>query len=222
MVDLGRSFYAPQSFADDRGRRIMFGWLREGRGGEAQRAAGWSGVMSLPRVLSLEPDGTLGMAPAPELRALRGKHHHWSDVAITPASSSPLAEVQGAYLEIMAEWDRCDASDFGLRVRCSPDNAEETLIVFSPAERQLRIDRGRSSLSPDADDAPRGGAVELGESERLRLNVFLDGSVVEVFANGRACLTERIYPTRPDSLGLGLFARGDTARLAALDIWEMG
>jgi beta-fructofuranosidase len=107
-------------------------------------------------------------------------------------------------------------------VRCAPDAAEETLIVFSPAERQLRIDRSHSSLSPDADDAPRGGVVDLGEGERLKLNVFLDGSVVEVFANGRACLTERIYPTRPDSLGLGLFASDGTARVVALDIWEMG
>src|SRR5919205_324723 len=222
MVDLGRSFYAPQSFTDERGRRIMFGWLREGRGGEAQRVAGWSGVMSLPRVLSLGPDGTLGMEPAPELRVLRGKEYHWSEVDVTPGSSSPLEEVHGAHLEIVAEWDVCDASDFGLRVRCAPDAAEETLIVFSPAERQLRIDRTHSSLSPDADDAPRGGMVDLGESERLKLNVFLDGSVVEVFANGRSCLTERIYPTRPDSLGLGLFARGGKARVAALGIWEMG
>src|SRR5919202_458620 len=222
MVDLGRSFYAPQSFADDRGRRIMFGWLREGRGGEAQRAAGWSGVMSLPRVLSLRPDGTLGMEPAPELRVLRGKHHHWSAIDVTPDSSPPLEEVHGAHREFVAELDVCVASVFGLRVRCAPDGAEETLIVFSPAERQLRIDRTHSSLSPDADDAPRGGMVDLGESERLKLNVFLDGSVVEVFANGRSCLTERIYPTRSDSLGLGLLARGGRARLSALDIWEMG
>jgi Glycosyl hydrolases family 32 C terminal len=46
--------------------------------------------------------------------------------------------------------------------------------------------------------------------------------VVEVFANERLALTERIYPTRPDSLGLGLFAEGGAARLLSLDVWTMG
>jgi len=44
---------------------------------------------------------------------------------------------------------------------------------------------------------------------------------VEVFANGRLCLTRRIYPTRPDSLGVALFAEGGPARLRALQAWEM-
>src|SRR5689334_13219539 len=56
---LGRSnryFYAPQSFADAQGRRVIFGWAQEGRSAEAQLACGWSGVMSLPRILnSLAP-----------------------------------------------------------------------------------------------------------------------------------------------------------------------
>ncbi len=45
--------------------------------------------------------------------------------------------------------------------------------------------------------------------------------MIEVFANGRACLTGRVYPTRADSLGLGLVARGGSARLFSLSIWEM-
>ena len=46
-------------------------------------------------------------------------------------------------------------------------------------------------------------------------------SVIEVFANGRACITARVYPSRPDSLGVQLFARGGTARPRSLDVWEM-
>ncbi len=49
--------------------------------------------------------------------------------------------------------------------------------------------------------------LPLAPGDRLQLRVFVDHSVLEVFANGRACLTTRIYPTRPDSLGIGLEAR---------------
>jgi sucrose-6-phosphate hydrolase SacC (GH32 family) len=36
--------------------------------------------------------------------------------------------------------------------------------------------------------------------------------------NGRVCLTSRIYPSRRDSLGLALFARGGIANLTSLDV----
>jgi beta-fructofuranosidase len=55
----------------------------------------------------------------------------------------------------------------------------------------------------------------------LKPQIFMDASVIEVFANGRACLTERAYPTRKDSLGIGLFARGGKAQLRSMEVWPM-
>lgn len=219
LVDLGSSFYAPQSMVDARGRRIMFGWLREGRSLEAQRAAGWSGVMSLPRIVSITPNGDLAMQPAPELERLRRGHQRRSDVAVSPASTRLLDGISGAHLEIVAEWRPGDASVVGLKVRCSPDGAEATVIGYNVQEQRLFIDRRRSSLSPEATADVQGGYLAVGE--RLTLHVFLDGSVVEVFANGQACLAERIYPTRPDSLGIELFADGGTATVERLDVWDV-
>ena len=46
--------YAPLTFEDDHNRRIMVGWLREGRPDFEQRLAGWSGAQSIPRQLSLD------------------------------------------------------------------------------------------------------------------------------------------------------------------------
>ncbi len=59
------------------------------------------------------------------------------------------------------------------------------------------------------------------EGESLKLHIFLDRSVMEVFANSRLCLTQRIYPTRGDSLGVSIFARGGEAFLDRLDAWIM-
>ena len=63
--------------------------------------------------------------------------------------------------------------------------------------------------------------MNLKPGELLRLTVFLDASVVEVFANGRACLTGRIYPSRNDSVGVNIFAKDGRARLQRLDAFEM-
>ncbi len=220
--DLGADYYAPATLRDERGRRLIWGWSWEGRGRDAQRAAGWAGVMSLPRVLTLAPDGGLGVAPAPEIEALRGQHYRRTDIALTSASADLLPEVRGECLEIAVEFDLGwgDATDLGLLVRCSPGREEYTRIAYERATGRLLVDRERASLDRSAHGGVHGGALALAPGEPLRLQVFLDRSIVEVYANGRACLTERIYPSRPDSLGIDLFARGGVI-VTTLDVWEL-
>jgi beta-fructofuranosidase len=85
----------------------------------------------------------------------------------------------------------------------------------------LVLDVTRSSVSQ---------AVKNRESQRciirhsygkpIELRVFVDRSVVEVFAEGHY-LGKRIYPARPDSLGVQLFSLGGNATLHSLEAWEM-
>ena len=217
----GNTFYAPQSLLDDQGRRIMFGWIKEDRSAEEQLAAGWAGLASLPRILSLLPDGSLGAEPAPELASLRGP----SDAAASTREARAVSiQVKGDALEIAAEFapvaqDETEA--FGLAVRCSPNGAEQTLILYDPHAGRLLVERSRSSLNPDVAHGTLQGPLDLAGGESLRLHVFLDRSVLEVFANGRFCLTARIYPAQPDSLGVGLVDGGGRSELQHLAIWEM-
>jgi beta-fructofuranosidase len=220
-LDFGASFYAPQTMRDAQGRRLMWGWLREGRDVEAQRAAGWSGVMSLPRILSMRSDGMLGVEPAPELAMLRGKHTRWVDIDLAPTSSDVLGDVRGDTLEISAEFDPGDATEFGIKVRCSPDGAEQTQISYDRIGQRLSVDPRRSSLGDVLHREVQAGPLKLASGEPLKLHIFLDRSVIEIFANGRACLTSRIYPSRADSLGIDLFARSGNVKLRAMDIWEL-
>lgn len=73
VIDYGGHYYAPQSMCDETGRRLIWGWLWEGRSEQARREAGWAGVMSLPRVLTPGADGLLNQAVPHELKALRGE-----------------------------------------------------------------------------------------------------------------------------------------------------
>jgi beta-fructofuranosidase len=57
--------------------------------------------------------------------------------------------------------------------------------------------------------------------EPLSLRVFLDGSVVEVFANRRHCLTSRVYPIWEDSTGLSVRAEGGRATVRSLSVWQL-
>ncbi len=72
VLDHGSSYYAPKSFLAPDGRRILWGWIRETRPEAQYAAAGWAGVMSLPRVFTVNQYGELEMNPAIEVEKLRG------------------------------------------------------------------------------------------------------------------------------------------------------
>jgi beta-fructofuranosidase len=222
IVDCGGYFYAPQTMLDPRGRRLQFGWLWEGRSDAAQWAAGWAGVMSLPRVLSLSVDNMLRIEPAPELEQLRGTHLCLKDLSVLPTSMTQFREIQGDCLEIQVEFIPDEATELSVGVRCASEGAEQTLICYDRLHGMLLIDRQRSSLSADVERDIRTGPLALAAGESLFLHIFLDRSVIEVFANSRLCMSSRIYPSRTDSSGVGFFAHGGSARIKALDIWEMG
>ena len=63
--------------------------------------------------------------------------------------------------------------------------------------------------------------VFIGDNETLKLRVFIDKSVVEVFVNGKQALAVRVYPSRDDSTGISLRAQAQDAELISLDAWQM-
>ena len=83
------------------------------------------------------------------------------------------------------------------------------------------LDPLRSSRLPGPDRPLHEGPLALGPDGTLTLRVFLDHSVIEVYANRTACITGRIYPSRSDSLGVDVFAGSDGVRLRSLDTWQM-
>lgn len=212
-------FYAPQTLVEPGGRKLMWGWIQEGRPEQVCIDAGWSGVMSLPRVVDLRPDGLLALTPAPELAALRGDHAHFADIALA-VGDTPL-DVQGDALELVAEATLDAQATFGLALRCSPDGQEQTVVGYDGAAQQLFVDRRQSSRDQHVARDVQAGPLTLAAGEPLRLRILLDRSVIEVFANERACLTSRVYPTRSDSIGVRLHARGGQVHIRALDAWQM-
>ena len=77
--------------------------------------------------------------------------------------------------------------------------------------------KGGDNPQVTAQEAP----LRLGPDEKLRLRVFLDRSILEVFANDRQCITQRIYPSRQDSLGIRLFSEGGSIEVESFQAWEM-
>lgn len=215
------SLYAPLTIQDDQGRRLMWGWLREGRPIGLQVKAGWSGVQSIPRVLSLLPDGRLGMEPVAELSKLRSAHRNYHDINLSTLPGDMPLELSGRALEISAAFDPGTKGICGISVLAAPDGGEQTRIVYDVQAQQLRVERERSSLNPNVEHAANVATHALAPGEPLELRILLDGSVIEVIANQCTSITGRAYPTRADSTQCKLVAQNSDGILRSLDMWAM-
>ncbi|WP_418285741.1 glycoside hydrolase family 32 protein [Halorubrum sp. DTA46] len=242
LLDHG-DFYAPQSLTDrgdgdgrgvdgenangddgasdtDGDRTLTWGWLPEARDVEAQWDAGWSGALSLPRVIETGPDGGVRQRPADEVTELRTERiADARDLALGPDDRRRL-DVEGATIEVDVEIALDDADAVELSVFETPDRAEHTPIRYE-RDGTLSVDRAPSSDDPSAFADTQSMSVPPYD-EPLSLRVFLDRSVVEIYANERHCLTSRVYPTRDDAVGVSAVAKGGRASIASLSAWEMG
>ncbi len=211
------TYFAPEALVDDRGRQIMWAWLTDNPGGEPAR--GWSGVYGLPRSLWLGADGTLRMRPVKELAMLRNDERTFPDVTLDDGQTKTLAGVVGDSCELQITIDPKSASQSGVKVRASAGGEEETLLYYDAEAKSLVFDSTRSGI--DGRRRVERAPFELKPNEPLVLRVFVDKSVVEVYANDRQAICRRVYPGRNDSLGVTLFAIGGEAAFSQVKAWEM-
>jgi len=198
VMDHG-NYYAPNCLLDVRGRRILWGWVPDFPGGK-----GWNGCLTLPRVLTVEDDGMLGQTPAPELMQLRGERFVMSDVSLE--GERTLEQISGDALEIKLVVDLQGARDVGLKLRRSADGKAAVSVAFDG--QRLQIGDLVVPFSPAS------------ASKTLELRIFLDRSVLEVYAGGRICIT-RVIQAGPGQDGVAIWAKGGTAKLKSLECWPM-
>lgn len=207
VLDWG-SFYASHTLTIPDGRQVVWGWVQGG----GSEGAPWTSCISIPRVVSLGADGYLVQEPLPELRQLRQEQLAHVSREISKETQNPLAGVRGNQLEIAIELDPGNVNGVRLDVLCQEDGSPGLSIVYDHRALQLRVGDIAAPLQP-MDDG------------RVRLHVFVDHSVVEVFANSKECITARAYPADQHG-GLNLAVEADGAEqralVSSLDVWRLG
>ncbi len=201
-VDFG-SYYAAKTMLDAKGNRILWGWIPETRPESEYRTAGWAGLMSLPRALAIGTDGSLEMSLAPAVQTLRSDLVRVANLD-AKAKEKALAAVRIRNLaaELNAEFEAGRA--FSLRLRS--EKGEPFADTAYDPERvgsELRINSTIASLRTNGP---------------ISLQVLLDGSSLELFANRKTAITARIYTTPSSPLTVEL---SDLSALRSLDVWQM-
>ena len=204
-IDRGHDFYAPQSMEDDKGRRIIVGWMGIPEEEDFPTVKNeWIHCLTLPRELKVI-DGKLYQLPIKEMESIRGEKIEFSGKV-----TGEVKVGTGVTYELKAKFTDFN-SDFGLKLRTGKNS--ETVLKFDYNDKKFVLDRTKGE-QPDK----RLRKVYLGGISELELTVFVDNSSVEVFINsGQEVFSSRIFPEK-DADGISVFADKDVN--VKIEKWE--
>lgn len=198
-IDKGFDFYAPQTFKDSKGRRILIGWMGlpdiEGIYSNPTTDYGWQHALTLPRELIIK-DNTLLQMPIKELEALRKNK---KSMKLKDSMNFVAYDTFDMYMDLSS----CNNIDINIK-GCAK-------ITFSSEDELFTLSFKDGGYGRDT------RSVELKELEILR--ILCDTSSLEIFINdGKEVFTSRFYP-KENELGMSIYASNLKGNL---DIYEMG
>ncbi|WP_077611449.1 glycoside hydrolase family 32 protein [Clostridium sp. Marseille-P2415] len=170
--DMGFDFYAPQTFLDEKGRRILVGWAGMIDCEEYNNAPaieqGWQHMFTLPRELTLK-ENVICQMPVEEVRGLR--------------RSEELIQDKKFFCTMASE--------------IQIDNMEnETMEISFCGSLILAYNREKQVFSMEFKDGSGSGrSVRRAELKDLKsLDILMDHSIMEVYINGGfSVFTTRFY-----------------------------
>ncbi len=204
------AYFAPEAIIDDKNRHIIWSWLRDNPKNDFERF-GWSGVFGLPRTVWLEND-ILKIAPAKEIDTLQYNK-------TTPNIKNGVVSVNnGEIFRLKAVIDTTENENSGFKVRIDKENGNETQIYYDKKAQKLVFDATKSGN--DGWTIKEEAPFSLEKGELLSLDIFVDKSVVEVFANERQAICRRVYPENPKN-AIGVELIGDKNSVKSIEVCDM-
>jgi beta-fructofuranosidase len=202
----GRAFYAAKT-ASDGERRFLFGWNPTRVHEKDDQSWQWGGNLVVHEVIQ-NPDGSLGVrVPETVARSFASPspvHFASSFKAPLPDNDCAVIDATGAFRCLGAgplpDSAKIDATiqfseathSFGIMLRTSPDFEQGYYVRFEPERSRLVFDTW-----PRPGDKPHMVEVErplcLCSGQPVRVTIYVDDSLCEVYANDTVALSARMY-----------------------------
>ncbi len=180
---------------------------------------GWAHCYSLPREWSLDADGTLIQKPWESLTGLRtATTFSRTDLEIN--GTIDLSPVKGRAAELCGTFT-VGTTPFGFNI--FKNGSAKGSITYNPASAELIVDF--SSLTRLIND---GGVYDgvyrctlpkrPARGSDLKINVFVDHSIVDIFVNDSWATSIRVFPTDSNADGIEAFANA-VVKVKELKAW---
>ncbi|MDP6636920.1 MAG: GH32 C-terminal domain-containing protein [Phycisphaerae bacterium] len=210
--------FAPETLLTPDGRRVMWAWCTPWVNGmqKVGRKVNFDalfksklqpGIQCLPRELSLPGDGVLRIKPLRELEKLRRDEKQVKDIIVKGDAVRVLKDIAGDAMELEIVIAAPTAKEFGVNLLCDKDGKNGYVISHGAGAKKLKASYSEPPF-------------ELKDGEDLKLRIFIDKSMIEVFANDRqAVVTWHEYD--PKNIRVSLFSRGGELKIKSITAWNM-
>lgn len=217
----GFGLLSPTIYNHD-GRTIAMGIVPDKLPGRENWELGWAHCYSLPREWSLDSNGELVQKPFSGLTGMRSSTSFArSDFELS--GDLDLSPFSGREVELLGRFT-VGSTPFGFKifrnssaeatVTCNP-SAGEIVVDFSRLERLVN-DRG---VYDGVYRLPVPGGLRAGEE--LKINLFIDHSILDIFVNDRYATSIRVFPTAEDADGIAAFSAGSSVQVRELRAWTL-
>ena len=212
----GYGLLSPTIYQKD-GKTLLLGIVPDKLAGSVNAEMGWAHNYSLPREISLASDGSLVQKPYSGLTGMRTETKVERTLQLNGTES--LAPVSGRQVELLGEFT-VGGGEMGFRFLKKGDKGAS--LTYNSDNGMLTLDL--TALDRTANDNGVYNGVyavalpkKVAAGQVLKLHVFLDGSIADIFVNDTWAYSVRLFPTNAEQTEAEVFATNNTT--AKVSAW---
>ena len=196
---VGNAIEAPSGAVG--GGAVLLGIVPDKLPTQTNYQMGWAHLYSLPRELSVDANGQLVQRPYSGLTAMRTATT--AQKTLNGAATASLAPVSGRQIELLGELS-ITTGQCGFRFLQS--GSQHASLTYDADRKTLTLDlTALRRLSNDGDSF--NGVYTASVPETVtRLDVWLDGSILDIFVNNRWAYSVRLFPIDATAVDAEVFS----------------
>ena len=201
---------------------VLLGWANNWKYANDIPTNPWKSMMGLARQIELQKinnEWILFQKPVPEIYTLRNRMWQATQWKIDSTKALPVNSQQ---CEIETDWHPAANTISGIWLAVGKNT--KLVIGYDAKENKLFMDRqkaGNTSFNKNFEGLSHYDTKLLLTSNRLKLHIFFDHSIVEVFANdGEAVMSMQIFPDETDN-GVSVYTEGGQNIFENIKFWNM-
>lgn len=214
----GYGLLSPTIYKKD-GKILMLGIVPDKLPTNVNYNMGWAHNYSLPREISLAADGSLVQKPYSGLTGMRTSTTVTRNLTLNGTES--LAPVSGRQIELLGEFT-VNGGQMGFNFLKS--GTGKVSLTYDAASGNLILDM--TTLARTSNDGGVYNGVytaalpkRVATGETLKLHVYLDGSIADIFVNDMWAYSVRLFPNDATQVEAEAFAT--TATSARINAWTL-
>ncbi|MBK7214021.1 MAG: GH32 C-terminal domain-containing protein [Bacteroidales bacterium] len=187
----------------------------------------WQGSESIPRTLELINQGNgyqLKQHPIAELENIRDSHFSLESTIIDGKQKIDGFNPQWNVFELKASFKIESTNQvFGINLAENDSTNQRLIIGYDAATSNLFIDRRKAGTVNfnQAFATKMYAPVKMPADSILDLQIFMDQSSVEVFANDYQTVMTALVFTKPTTTGISVFSEGGPVEMQGFEAWKM-